>query len=65
MEHFDKNGVKLEVGSIVLVPEPNETDVHQHGFSGSIVSFRNGNAVVEDSDDDAFEIEPERLSTDY
>jgi hypothetical protein len=52
----------LKVGDTVIVPEPNHTDIHLHEFQGYFKSFRGDNALVEDSEGDVFEIEPERLT---
>lgn len=53
---------EFSVGESVEVPEPNDSDIHNHSFVGVIVGFRDsGNAVVEDGDGDCFEIEVERL----
>lgn len=57
----DKNGNTIEEGDTVIVPEPNETDNHNHSFVGRVHSFRGDNVIVIDSEDDGFEIEPERL----
>lgn len=57
----DKNGIIIKEGQEVLVPEPNDTDIHNNEFVGYVKCFRNGNVVVVDGEDDAFEIEPERL----
>ena len=53
---------EFEIGDSVEVPDPNDSDIHNHSFVGTIVAFRNGNAVVEDGDGDCFEIEVERLT---
>lgn len=53
---------EFEIGDSVEVPDPNDSDIHNHSFVGTIVDFRNGNAVVEDGDGDSFEIEVERLT---
>ena len=63
--HAQENGLErkstFSIGESVEVPEPDDTDIHNHSFVGVIKSFRNGNAVVEDGDGDCFEIEVERL----
>jgi hypothetical protein len=63
--HAENDGLNRKetflVGESVEVPEPNDSDIHNHSFVGVIVKFRNGNAVVEDGDSDTFEIEIERL----
>lgn len=53
--------MKIEIGDAVSAPEPNESDIHNHSFLGTVKSFRNGNVVVEDSEGDCFEFEPDRL----
>ena len=53
---------EFEIGDEVEVPDPIDSDIHNHSFVGTIVAFRNGNAVVEDGDGDSFEIEVERLT---
>ena len=53
---------EFEIGDSVEVPDPDETDIHNHSFVGTIIDFRNGNAVVEDGDGECFEIEVERLT---
>ena len=53
---------EFEIGDSVEVPDPNDDDIHNHSFVGTIVDFRNGYAVVEDGDNDTFEIEIERLT---
>jgi hypothetical protein len=55
----------FEIGDEVEVPDPNETDLHQHSFVGTIIDFRGENAIVEDSEGDCFEIESDRLSNPY
>lgn len=61
----EMNGYKevssLQVGEFVLVPEPVDTDIHNHEFTGTIISIVNGIATVEDGDGDLFDIEIERL----
>ena len=51
----------LQVGEFVLVPEPDDTDIHNHEFTGEIISIVNGIATVEDGDGFCFDIEVERL----
>jgi hypothetical protein len=53
---------EFEIGDSVEVPDPDDSDIHNHSFVGVIKNFRNGNAVVEDGDGDCFEIEMERLT---
>ncbi len=52
----------FSIGDSVEVADPNDSDIHNHSFVGTIIYFRNGNAVVEDCDGDCFEIEVERLT---
>ena len=51
----------IQEGDFVLVPEPNNTDIHNHEFTGEVISISNGIATVEDGDGDCFDIEIERL----
>lgn len=48
-------------GDTVIVPDPDDTDIHNHSFEGTVVGFRNSYVVVGDSEQNGFEIEPERL----
>lgn len=59
--YLDKNGVLIEEGQFVTVPEPDDTDSHSHSFDGTVAGIRNGNVVVKDQEDNSFEIEPYRL----
>jgi hypothetical protein len=52
----------FEIGDEVEVPDPNDSDIHNHSFVGSIVGFRGELATVEDMDGDCFDIEVERLT---
>ena len=59
---FDKNGDRLQTGLRILVPEPNETDLHQCEFAGYVADILdNGNIIAEDQDSDFFEIEAKRV----
>lgn len=58
----DSQGNLIEHGAGVLVPEPNETDIHQHEFEGSVVGERHGYVQVEDQEGNCFELEAERLT---
>ena len=51
----------LQVGEFVLVPEPDDTDIHNHEFTGEVIAITNGIVTVEDGDGDCFDIEIERL----
>lgn len=62
MEYLDINGEILGVWDEVIVPDPNETDIHHHSFVGTVVKFRDNNAIVTDSDDNEFEVECNRLT---
>jgi hypothetical protein len=63
----DKNGIELDYGYTVSVPEPKANDMWQHSFSGSVHDFRpstgtNSDLVtVIDDVGDCWDIEPERL----
>lgn len=61
----EMNGYKevssLQVGDFVLVPEPDNTDIHNHEFTGEVIAITNGIVTVEDGDGDCFDIEIERL----
>jgi len=62
MKHLDKNGIEIIHLASVLVPEPNETDIHNFPFAGTATDLLdNGNVIVEDGDSDFFEIEANRL----
>lgn len=62
MKHLDKNGNELLVGMEVLAPEPNESDMYNFSFNGTVEDLlENGNAIVMDQDYDCFEIESDRL----
>ena len=53
---------EFEMGDSVEVPDPNDSDIHNHSFVGTIVGFRGELATVEDGDGDCFDIEVERLT---
>lgn len=57
----DKFGRTITIGDSVLVPDPNDSDIHNHSFIGTVDKFKGEYVVVEDGDDNAFDIEPERL----
>lgn len=61
MRVADKNGVELIEGVSVLVPSPNETDVHTNEFVGNVVHIGNQYVTVEDMEGDCFDIEAERV----
>lgn len=58
---FDKNGVEISLGDLVLSPAPTHKDAHEYMFMGHVGGFRNGLVMVLDQDDNGFEIEPYRL----
>ena len=60
-EYLDKNGNVIKVGDRVDAPDPDETDVYNFAFRGTVVAFRYECAVVTDQDDDSFDIEANRL----
>jgi len=51
----------LELGMLVVVPEPNDTDIHSHEFVGGIIGGDVNVSWVEDSEGDVYCIENERL----
>lgn len=59
--YLDMNGTAIEAFDEVEAPEPNDTDIHNHAFTGMVDGFRNGNVVVVDGDCNFYEFEPERL----
>ena len=52
---------EFQVNDFVLVPDPNESDIHNHEFLGTIKAISGDLAVVEDGDGNCFEIELDRL----
>lgn len=62
----DKNDKLVHIGDQVIMPEPNETDMHQHSFVGRIDDLYNkkGTICVVDQDDECFEIEANRVLLD-
>lgn len=64
MAYLDKRGIEIARNTSVLVPDPNDTDLHNHQFVGTVKGFRTDNLVtVEDGDGDCFDIEADRLLT--
>lgn len=59
--YLDAHGRAIEKYDEVEVPEPNETDAHNHSFTGMVDGFRNGYVEVSDMDFNVWMIEPERL----
>ena len=62
--YLDSGGNIIKVGSSVDVPTPDETDIHNHDFTGTVKKFRNGNVIVCDNEGNCFEIESFRLALD-
>lgn len=52
----------LEIGDSVIIPDPDETDLHNHSCRGIIVGFRGDYVQVMDQEGDVLEFEPERLT---
>ena len=58
----DKNGVKLSINDSVNVDPPRGSqDLHNFDFNGTVDSFRNGNIIVVDGDDEYFELESSQV----
>lgn len=59
----DIRGNLLELGDTVNVPEPNDSDLHNNTFVGSVhdILEARGTAIIVDGDGDFFEIETDRL----
>jgi len=61
-ETKDKNGKVINIGDSVQVPEPNDTDIHNFEFVGTVADiYDDGTVGVIDQENDFFEIEAERL----
>jgi hypothetical protein len=59
---FDINGNEIYVQDLVNVPEPNDSDIHNHEFTGTAIDhLDNGNIIVEDQESNFYEIEASRL----
>ena len=58
----DKNGNPIVVGDTVDVNPPREGEDRNFEFTGVIDSFRNGNVVVVDGDDEYFEVETSQVA---
>ena len=62
----DINKNIIYIDDNVIVPEPNESDLHNFSFVGNVIDIlENGNVIVEDGDFDCFEIESDRLEVVY
>jgi len=57
----DKNDQLLEIGQSVDVDSPEEDDMHNFDFTGTVVGYRKGNVLVEDIDENTFELEPYKV----
>ena len=60
-EYLDKNGNVIRVGDTVDAPDPDDSDIYNFAFRGTIVAFRYEYAIVADQDGNEFEIETNRL----
>ncbi len=58
---FDKNGVKIFEGATVNVPDPNQDDIHEHAFQGTVSGRHEQWISVEDQEGEFYDIEEERL----
>ena len=61
---IDKEGRIIRKGDMVIVPDPNDSDIHQHSFVGEVIDINFEMCVVEDGDGDCFDIEGIRLELD-
>lgn len=66
---IDKNDIisvaslfDFDLGDEVVVPDPNDDDLHQHSFVGTIKDIKDDIATVEDGDGDCWDIEIDRLT---
>jgi hypothetical protein len=58
----DKNGKELQVGSQVMVPDPDPSDPWFHAFQGRVFKCLPDNfVIVKDQDDDVWTVEASRL----
>jgi len=58
----DKNGMELFKGDEVIMPDPNDTDLHQHSFQGTVLEIQDDDIIsVVDQDNDVFDIEANRV----
>lgn len=55
--------MNIQIGDIVRMPEPNDSDIYHHGgFNATVINIlENGNLIVTDQDSDHYEIEHERV----
>lgn len=56
--------MQLEIGDSVIVPEPNDSDLHNHSFQGTVIDIRDEDEIasVEDMDGNIYDIELYRLN---
>ena len=57
----DKNGHPIRLEAAVHVPDPIDSDLHQHAFDGHVTGTHYQYVTVADHEGNAFDIEPERL----
>ena len=62
---YDLFGDLIQIGDLVLVPSPNETDIHNCEFEGFVSCFHGDFITVEDQEGNSFDIEPERVILSY
>lgn len=61
--YISANGIVLEEGQRVLMPEPLDAlnDTHNHQFAGRVSGFQDEYITVEDGEGDHFSVEAERV----
>ena len=57
----NKHGIEIEVGTVVVVPDPEENDIWTHSFQATVTDIIRNNLIVEDQDSDFFEVEADRI----
>lgn len=57
----DKSGHPIRLEAAVHVPDPIDSDLHQHAFDGHVTGTHYQYVTVADQEGNAFDIEPERL----
>jgi hypothetical protein len=58
----DSTGHIIEPFMEVDVNEPDATDPHKHSFRGYILRYQDNKVIVEDDNNDAFELNPEKVT---
>lgn len=53
--------MQVKIGDWVDVPNPNDSDIHSHAFTGHVICISKGHARIVDGEDNTFDIELERL----